>query len=174
MISKNKLSATFLLAIPILFWVLPAFGQSQEKIYSVTMLNFARGMEWPRSSQDHFIIGVLGYPPLAAELKLTASNAKVGNRKILVREYASADEIKACDMLFIPAFKSRSFDNVLERIKDEPILIVSNKTDFARKGAGINLLLLEGKLKYEINSGSIEKRGIKISSNVKKFGIEIN
>jgi hypothetical protein len=151
-----------------------ANSQSQEKIYSVTMLNFARGMEWPQSSHETFVIGVLGYPPLAAELKLAASNSKIGNRKIVIKEYASAEEIDICQMIFVPAFKSRSFSNVLEKTQNDPTLIVCNKADYATKGAGVNLVLLEGKLRYEINSTAIEKRGIKVSSNVKKFGIPVN
>jgi hypothetical protein len=150
------------------------YCQSQEKIYSVTMLNFARGMEWPTSSHENFVIGVLSYPPLAAELKQAASNSKIGNRKIVIKEYASPEEIEACHMIFVPAFKSRSFVNVLTKTENDPTLIVSNKTDYARKGAGINLVLIEGKLRYEINSLSIEKRGIKVSSNIKKFGISVN
>jgi hypothetical protein len=150
------------------------YSQSQEKIYSATMLNFARGMEWPHSSQKEFIIGVLAYPPLAAELKLASSNSKVGNRKIVIKEYTSPDEIDGCHMIFVPSFKSKAFNNVLSKTVNDPTLIVCNKTDYASKGAGVNLVLLEGRLRYEINSSSIEKRGIKISSNVKKFGIAVN
>lgn len=168
------------LAIPFVvlvvgFGVIPrTYGQSQDKLYSIMMLNFARGMQWPGSHSDNFVIGVLGYPPLTAELLQTASTLKAGTRKIIIKEYASVDDIDACDMIFIPAFKGRSFDSVLEKIAGKPTLVVSNKMGLAKKGAGVNFLYVEGKLKYEINCRSIEERGIRVSSKVKSLGIVVN
>jgi hypothetical protein len=167
-------SSAIHLGILLSFATISCAAQSQEKVYSVMMLNFARGMQWPGSPSRNFVIGVLSYPPLTAELNQTISSARVGNRKIEIREYASADEVGVCDMIFVPAFKARSFDNVLEKIANGPILVVSNKMDLAKKGAGVNFIYVDGKLKYEINCRSIEQRGIRISANVKSLGIVVD
>lgn len=147
-------------------------GQSQEKIYSVMMMNFAKGMQWPAAaSKGNFIIGILEYPPLASELAGLTGNLKLGNRKVEIREFDAPENISHCHILFVPAYKARRFPDVLSRIGDYATLIVTNKMDYARKGAGINFVLVGGKLKYEINSKAIEKRGMKISSDLKGLGI---
>lgn len=138
------------------------------------MLNFARGIQWPENSTKSFVIGVLAYPPLVAELGQVVTSTKLGNKKIEIREYHSADEIGECQMLFIPAFKTRSFENVLAKVNSKPTLIVTNKADMAKKGSGINFVFMEGKLKYEINCRTIEKRGMKIPSSIKGQGILID
>lgn len=139
------------------------------------ILNFSKGMLWPgHASATPFVIGVFEYPPLAAELNGIASSAKIGTRKIEIREYSNPEDISECNVLFIPAYKTRKIEEVLRVIGKDPTLIITNKMDYARRGAGINFLLVEGKLKYEINCRAIEKRGIKISSNVKKLGIMVN
>ncbi|MBT1698516.1 DUF4154 domain-containing protein [Fulvivirgaceae bacterium PWU4] len=136
------------------------------------MLNFARGIQWPETKNNgNFVIGVLEYPPLAAELGTATASAKIGNQKIEVKEIQRPEEVGGCHILFIPAYKARALAAVLEKIGVQPTLIITNKMDYARKGSGVNFLLVEGKLKYEINCGSIERRGMKISANVKRMGI---
>lgn len=150
-------------------------AQSQEKNYAVLILNFSRGIVWPAGEAgENFVIGVLEYPPLAAELAEATANIRIGNRKIQIRELTSADEAARCNILFIPAFKAKSLSHVLSEVGSEPVLIVTNKFDMARKGSGVNFTLVDGKLKYEINSKSIEARGMKISAGIKGMGIEVN
>jgi hypothetical protein len=149
-------------------------AQSQEKIYSALILNFARGIQWPVLKQgEHFVVGVLGYEPLADELLAQVDKIKVGDKKIIVREYGSIDEVKDCQILFIPAYKGRLLQPILDKIGAQPILLITNKTDSALKGSGVNLVLVDGKLRYEINCRSIERRGMKISANVKGMGIVV-
>jgi hypothetical protein len=150
-------------------------AQSQEKIYSSLILNFARGIQWPSvSSSEKFTIGILEYPPLAAELNAMVSSAKIGGRKIDIKEFASAEDIENCNMVFIPAYKARQFPSVITQLGTDPTLIITNKMDYAKKGAGVNFVLVDGKLKYEINCRAIEKRGMKISANVKGMGIVVD
>lgn len=158
----------------ITFYPQHAWSQSQEKIYSAMMLNFARGMQWPeKKTGGNFVIGVLEYPPLAAELGATTASTRIGSQKIEIREFLRPEEVDGCHMLFIPAYKARTLPAVLNKIGLQPTLIITNKIDCARKGSGVNFLLVEGKLKYEINCGSIERRGMKISANVKRMGIVV-
>jgi hypothetical protein len=159
-----------------LFLVSPLLlcGQSQEKKYAVLMLNFAKGLQWPSSvSSGNFVIGIYEYPPLVAELNALVSSARVGTRSIEIKELGSPEEVRKCHMLFVPAYKTKRLPDILNIIGNKPVLILTNKIDYAKKGAGINFVLVDGKLKYEINSQSIEKRGLKISSNLKGMGISV-
>jgi hypothetical protein len=152
-----------------------ATAQSQEKNYATFILNFSRGIVWPSSNDTkNFVIGVLEYPPLAAELTGATSNIKIGNRKIEVKELNSVDEVQGCNIVFIPAFKAKVLANILTEVESKPVLIVTNKFDLARKGSGVNFTLVGGKLQYEINCKAIEARGLKISAGIKGMGIEVN
>jgi hypothetical protein len=149
-------------------------GQSQEKVYSALMINFAKGIHWPDTpEQGDFVIGVLEYPPLAEELNSSAKTIKINSKKIQVREFAHAEEMKKCHIIFVPAYKTRQFPAVLDKLGTSPTLIITNKMDLAKKGSGVNFILVDGKLKYEINARSIEKRGMKISAGIKNMGIVV-
>jgi hypothetical protein len=150
-------------------------AQSQEKVYSIMIMNFAKGMKWPsQSSKGNFVIGVLEYPPLVTELESRAQTFKIGNRKVEIREFDSPADVNGCHILFLPAYKAKRLPDVLVRIGNSPTVVVTNKMDYARKGAGINFVLVDGKLKFEINSKSIEKLGVKVSSDLKGMGIVVD
>jgi hypothetical protein len=54
-----------------------SYGQSQEKIYSLFLLNFAKGIDWPDGMTGNFVIDVLSYPPLLTELNLISGNTRI-------------------------------------------------------------------------------------------------
>jgi hypothetical protein len=173
--SPNRFQFTLLLLLVGTFSLQLARAQSQEKVYTMLMLTFARGIEWPSfKTAGTFVIGVFEYPPLVAELNSTAGNLKISGRKIEIKELTTTADLEGCNMVFIPAYKARQFGSVLDRLGADATLIVTNKMDMAKKGAGVNFVLVDGKLKYEINCKSIEKRGMKISASVKGMGIVVN
>ena len=172
---KKKIIAIVLL-FPLTMGLLSATDnpQPQEKMYATLILNFARGMQWPDNAHNsEFVIGVLEYPPLLSELESAATSIKVGSRKIRVKAISTGDDPAGCHVLFVPAFKSRSFQSLLAKLRNEPTLLITNKPDLAKNGAGINFVLVNGKLKYEINTTAIEARGLKISAAIKGMGIVV-
>lgn len=170
-ITLKKLIVITLLAVTTLAEY-NAQAQSQEKVYSTLILSFLKGVQWPATaSNENFIVGVLEYPPLAAELNTTSASTKIGSKTIKVKEFTNADEVGGCHILFIPAYKAKLLSTVLAKIGSGPTLIITNKIDMTKKGSNVNFVLVDGKLRYEMNTASIEKRGMKISANLKGMGI---
>ena len=152
----------------------PLEEKSLEKVYASLILNFAKGIEWPKITSHEFVIGVYEYEPLLQELADMSKSFKVSSKKISVRAISTQDEAQSCHVIFIPAYKSRSMPGILASLKDLPTLIVTNKANMARNGSGVNFVLVNGKLQYEINCKSIESRGLKISAGIKGLGIVVD
>ncbi|RAV97934.1 YfiR family protein [Pseudochryseolinea flava] len=150
-------------------------AQSQEKVYALLMLSFAKGIQWPDlPSGQKFTIGVLEYPPLAAELTTSVGSSKIGTHTVEIKEFAHADEVSNCQIIFIPAYKARQLAQVVNKLGKSSVLIVTNKTDLIQKGSDVNFVLVDGKLRYEVNCKRIEARGMKISSTVRGRGIVVD
>ncbi len=149
-------------------------AQSQEKMYTLMIINFAKSIHWPpNGTEGKFVIGVLEYPPLASELKLAAQTSKINGRSLEIRELTSPEESQGCNIIFLPAYKAKWLTRIIQQIPSQPTLIVSNKSEVARNGGAINFVLRDGKLNYEINCNAIEKRGMKVSTSLKTSGIVI-
>lgn len=172
--TRDSLSIPFAVIVLVLINFLPGTltAQSQEKIYSLMILNFAKTINWPTTgTETKFIIGVVEYPPLVAELKATVqSSTRINGKTVEIRELVSPEEARGCQILFLPAYKAKWLPRIIQNIPVQPTLIVSNKSDVARSGGGINFTLTNGKLNYEINCKAIEKRGMKISAALKSTG----
>lgn len=167
--SFRRISITSFLFI---FFLQSAVCQSQEKLYSLMIVNFARGIMWPDPGEA-FTVGVIGYPPLVSELENTSANTSIHGKKIRVKLISGADEVQGCQIVFIPAYKIRLLSEVLSRIPSDPTLIVTNRTDMARQGSCVDLVLRNGKLTYEINCKVVESRGLKVSKAIRNGGTVI-
>jgi hypothetical protein len=149
--------------------------QVRDKVYAAFILNFARNIEWPKEKKSgDFIIGVVNSASVAAELKNETTHLKnLHNQPIAVKEFSSASEADFCHILFIPDSDDVSLTALLNKLSDTPTLIVTAKEGLAKKGSGINFLMVEGKLKFELNSSSFEKRRLKPSEDLQRFSILI-
>lgn len=146
-------------------------AQSQEKLYALSLLSFARNTNWPAlSSKKNFTIGIWEYLPLVGEMNELIKTRNVNGKNIEVKAIANLSELAGCDILFFPSYKYKLFPKVVETTRNAPILIVTNKQDLAKNGGCIDIILTNGKLNYEINSQNIEGRGMKVTNALKNMG----
>ena len=78
-----------------------------------------------------------------------------------------------CNILLISASEKNQLQNILEMTKNKNILTVSDSNGFALEGVAINFVLVEGKLKFEINSNAINQAGLQVSSHLLKSAKEL-
>src|ERR1035437_6326313 len=125
------------------------FAQT-EKLQSVFIYNFiSKFVEWPAADKSgDFVIGVLGNSPILDELKTLAATRTVVSQKIVVKKFASAGEISACQVLYISDSKTSDLGAALGKISHT--LVVTNSDGAAKKGAAINFVVQDNKLKFEL------------------------
>ena len=146
-----------------------------EKFKALFLYNFTKYIEWPASQrQGDFIIGVIGSSPLAKELETIAGKQKVGSQNIVVKVFASVDAIENCQIVYLPTNKSSQIGAVVAKLSGKATLIISDKEGLALQGAGINYISDGDKLKYEVNRGTIEKKGLSVSNALLSLGIAVS
>jgi len=150
-------------------------AQSQDKIYSVFLLNFIKYVEWPSSeSNNEFVIGVIGTTSIGDYLKSVSSLKTAGIPKILLKQCRSINDVNGCHMLFIAEDKSSIVPEISNKLSNEATLLVTEKSGLAKKNGGISFLLVDDKIKFEINKTAMERKGLKISSSLSSLGIIVS
>lgn len=150
-------------------------GLSQNyQTQSVFIFSFTRYIQWPedRNTGD-FEILVLGDTPLMAELKTMSDKKRVGDRPIKVTKISSAAEFKKCHILFIPSDKSPLLPEILAKVADQPVLIVTEQNGLCQKGSGINFIQKEGRMAFEMNQASLNSRKLKAAIELSRLAIII-
>ena len=140
------------------------------KVHANIIYRFTKYIEWPETDEsNNFIIGILGDSPLNEELKDLTSNKLVGNRKIVVRKFSTTGSFAGCSILFISEEESAELKRITEMTRDKPLLLITENTGLAKKGSCINIVIVNERLKLEINKNNIISRNMNIASELLKL-----
>jgi YfiR/HmsC-like len=147
-------------------------------IKAAYLYNFAVHSQWPKNAvagtKDKFCIGVLGGGALNPFLKKIAATKTVQDKPIELHQFASVADYKPCHLLFIarePAAGRKEsaaerLEAALKKIKDAPVLVVTETEGLAQKGATINFYIEENNVKFEVNLDAVKRADLQISSKV--------
>jgi len=149
-------------------------SKQESSLKAVFIYNFTKYIEWDNlGSEDNFIIGVMGPSSLDAAIEAIAKKNLVKNKKIILRHFANPEDISYCHILFIPAGYPLPVKAVKEKV-DKKVLVVSERLGAAKQGAAINFILVNDKLKFEINTEAVYSAGLKASSQLLKLAIIVD
>lgn len=150
-------------------------GFSQNyKLKAVVLYSFTRYVVWPEAAAaGDFEIKILGASGLEDELKVMAQSKKVGNRSIRVTRVENAGDIGTCHILVIPLSQSERLEEMLGLIGNRPVLVVTEEPGLGERGSDINFVDRDGRLAFELNQTSVNKRKLKVSTELTRLAILI-
>lgn len=147
------------------------------KAYSVYVYNFIKYIEWPAESntENNFVIAIVGDSPIIKDLKILAASKKANGQNIVIRKYATIEEVEQCKILYISnSVKNNLLKAAIEKTKTMSALLITEREGQAKKGAGINFVTLEDEtLKFEVNRKVIEGNKLKISNSLMTLGLPV-
>ncbi len=149
---------------------------SENDIKAAYLYNFAKFVEWPAASFNTpnapIILCILGSPPFDKALK-TIQNKPVRDRLLLIRHCRNIEDLEGCHMLFVSDSEKENMAAILSRVKNQPILTISDIDGFVNSGGIIKFIRSGNKIRFEVNVGAAEKASIKISSRMLKIAQRI-
>ncbi|MCU0430460.1 MAG: YfiR family protein [Cytophagaceae bacterium] len=150
------------------------YAQVNYKLHSIFIYKFTQYIEWPdKASGGEFVIAVVGSSPIQAELEGLAATKKVGAKNIVVKKLTPSSDFSTCHIIFLAEGQSSHLSSIAGKVVGKPILFISEVTNGAKKGAGINLIIVDDKMKFEMNKGSVEKQGLKVSGDLVKLAVQV-
>lgn len=142
-----------------------------DKTKAAFIYNFTRYIEWTDDSLQTFIIAVLGDSDILIPLKEIEKKKQVGNRRIKIEHCTKIMEIDTCHILFISESECCNLRKIIDTIAGRKILTISDTKGFARKGVAINFVIVNGKIRFEINSRALDATGLRVSSHLLKLAL---
>ncbi len=129
---------------------------------------FTRFVEWPEKcnptgSKDPFVINIYGETPFKKTLTDIFSLQKIYQREVHVREIKSLEEIQDCQIVFVARKKQKSLRNDLKKIRNKPVLSISDTPGFSQQGVLINFIIENGKLHFEVNQSALTRSPLEMS-----------
>lgn len=151
-------------------------SQAEYEIKAALLYKLVGYTEWPATAAPapdaRFRIGLLGRDSSEKALKIiqaVLSDKVAKGRKISVRQLASASEYAQCQLVFVSASEKERVPEILQAIKNSPVLVVGEVPGFAEEGGHINLLASGNTVGLEINNSAATQAGLTISSQLLKL-----
>ncbi len=130
---------------------------------------------WPEGAGTNadgaIVIGVVGESPLMAKLTEMAATKTAEGTKIVVKSLTLEDDLTVCQVLFMSTEDKADLAKILKKLKQAPILTISDAEYFARYGVMVNFIQEAGdsSVKFEVNKMVLGFAGLKMSSRLLKL-----
>lgn len=149
---------------------------TEYEVKAAFLVNFAKYVEWPEKAfpeaDSPFKIGVLGPNPFGDTLERLTGDQELNGRKMAVERSDDIKELSACQIIFLAGPDRKSTTTDLEALKELPILTVGEQAGFAEQGGTVNFVVVETKVKFEINVASANRTELKVSPRLLKLAIK--
>ncbi len=143
-------------------------AEDEYKVKAAMIYNFAKFVEWPVNSfagDNRITYCIAGKSPLI-DILMHLQGKVVKERTVFVRLIDSPTNVSGCQLLFIAQSERARLSSYLQQSNQHNILTVSDLELFAESGGMIGFTEFEKKIRFEINQGTAQKQGIKISSHL--------
>lgn len=139
----------------------------EYQVKALFLYNFAKFFEWPKTMrEDPLCIGVVGRDPFGGTLEKIVKSQPPAAHSFLVRHYRTAAEARDCHIVFIPATDPRRIRAALDSLNGSSVVTVGESPGFCESGGILNFELVEGTVRFEINTDAVERTGLKASSKL--------
>lgn len=149
-------------------------GSREYQIKAAFLFNFARFVEWPvaafPSADSPLKLCILGEDPFGAALDETVRGERVRERQLVVQRLAEVVDVSSCQLVFLSASERGRFPEILGELVSKSVLTVSEVEDFAAEGGMINFVLVDNRVRFEINPSAAKRSGLKVSSELLRLG----
>lgn len=175
-IFRRKMNYKIMLSsiVVLLMFTQNTIGQMKYKVYAGFINHFTKYIQWPpHTKAGDFVIAVVGDSPLFNELQPLVGKT-VGDQNIVLKNYKKPTDITNAHIIFLSE-QNKSMANVVEKIAmNLNALLVTEFESACKKGADINFVEVDGKIRFEISTNNLESHGLKVSNELKKLGILID
>jgi hypothetical protein len=152
----------------------PIFAQNDYEFEAIYTYNFTKYINWPIEKGNNVVIGILGNGAVLNAFKKMAKSKSSANRQFLVKQLTSGEQVGSCNIIFICKQHDEDFRSIIKEVYGKPVLLITEDSQYAKRGSGINFLKIGGKLKFEINQNMLQKSGLKVSNSLLQLAVSTN
>lgn len=169
-----KLKIALLLAIGLVLSSSLALAQATPEYRAKAgfLYNFIAFTEWPSTVGSPLTLCVYGADPFDAELN-ALQGKNVGGRSLATRQANNLNQLKGCQVVFIAGSAINDLPRILDALQGEPVLTIADTTGALDAGVGINLMLRQGKIAFEINLEAARSAQLNLSSKLLRLASRV-
>jgi hypothetical protein len=142
------------------------------QVKAAFLINFPKYVDWPTGvfaeTNSPITVAIFGDENVANAVQdMIGSGRIIGGHPLVLKRIAREEDIsRDCQILFIAASERQRIPSILEKIRGEKILTVSESDDFLERDGIINLARQGRKIRLQVNLTAAGNAQLKISSRL--------
>ena len=171
--ARKRSLLAFLSALILWFGAATLLAQTVAKEYRIKaafLFNFSQYVEWPpdafKDANDPLTYCTIGDDPFQGVLDESLNAKSAGKRPLQVHHLRPPENFQACQILFIGTNEKKRVAEVLETLKQSPVLIVGESSHFAQQGGTVGFLSEDNPVRFEVNLDAAQRARLNISATL--------
>lgn len=147
----------------------------QMRLEAAVVSKFPQFVEWPQTAlanRPTVDLCVASPNPFGMDLQQLVTGDSISGRRVAVREVDRDQEVASCQVLFVAA-PAQVHRSMLQTAASQPVLTVSDDPHFLDQGGIVQLRLVEGRLRFDIDAGAAKHVGLQISSQLLRLAVSV-
>jgi hypothetical protein len=167
----RQVSAIALIAWFVLLTTRGSLAQtaSAAAVKAAFVYNFAKFCDWPADvlpADAPLVLCVIGDDALQDALEEAVKNKRIGGHALVVRSGHLDASLRACHLVYCSGLDASHARQLVDLIKDVPVLSVSDQDAFAAEGGVAQLYEDGGRIRFLVNVGSAQRAHLRVSSRL--------
>lgn len=190
---SNTLNRVALLCVALVLVCAPAplcaepDSVQEYQIKAAFLYNFIKFVDWPKEampdSNEPITIGIIGKDPFGNAFE-PVKDKDVREKKVVVKRFKSIadlkklgesgkdelnrqiEAVKKCHLLFVCSSEKEYLKDIVNTVKDRPVLTVGDTEEFLQSGGIISFVMEDQKVRFEVNLVAAKCANLKIRSQL--------
>jgi hypothetical protein len=140
----------------------------EEAVKAIFLYRFAGYVTWPAAMANatQFTIAVLGAENVARQLQEFLPQHPIQGKPARVATIQGLGQLGDAQIIYIGSAYTGKLSNVIEALKDRPILIVTDQPGALEQGSTVNFLLEQQHVRFEISTVAAKRAGLLLGSGL--------
>jgi len=168
---------------------------SQEyKVKAAFLYNFIKFVDWPNEKMGEpnqpIVLGIIGKDPFGNAFE-PVKDKQIKDRKVVVKRLKSVAELKKlgqsaeeelarlidaakkCRLVFVCSSEQEYLNDIIDPLKEHPILTVGDAKDFLHAGGIVNFVMIDNKVRFEISDAAAKRARLKLRSQLLRLAAKV-
>lgn len=148
----------------------------ENRLKAAIVSKFVQFVDWPLTSRDAptRIDLCVGVPdPFGQDLDELVAGQQLNGRPIVARRVDRDADLAGCRVLYLPLRPDGRVHPLLHRASSLPILTVGDDTTFLDHGGIVQLRVVGGRVRFDVNAAAARRVGLRISSQLLQLAASV-
>jgi hypothetical protein len=145
----------------------------EATVKAALVRRFVDFVEWPSAAlpaRGPIVLCLSPSQPFGSLIHEVSKGAEGHGRQATIRDLRTGDRPDGCHVLYV----ARADHDLLARVRNEPVLTVGDDGDFCQIGGIINLQVVDGRVRFEVNLSQARRAGLKVQSQLLRLATRLH